>query len=260
MPKVHICLLTILKNVLYSFKNDFVQFATALNSGGCAIVKDFISAHYLEFVFIGRVAYAGFLGILFGIERMLREKDAGIRTHFIVAVGACLMMLISKYGFDDMGLRPADPSRIASQIVSGVGFLGAGLIVYQRESLHGLTSAAGIWLTAGVGMAVGSGMYIVPTVACVLVLGVLVFLNHKIKLLAAHHVSIVAISFEYSKKAAERIKNILKVRSFYGLKLSENDGKVIAKATVRTNEECTDDLLAETMHDPAVLSINRISE
>lgn len=223
-------------------------------------MKDFVAEHYLEFVFIGRVAYAGFLGIIFGIERMLREKDAGIRTHFVVAVGACLMMIVSKYGFDDMGLRPADPSRIASQIVSGVGFLGAGLIIYQRESLHGLTSAAGIWLTAGIGMAVGAGMYIVPTVACVLVLGVLVFLNHKIKLLAAHHVSIVAISFEYSKKAAERIKNMLKVHSFYGLKLSEIDGKVIAKATVHTNEDCTDDLLAETMHDPAVLSINRISE
>lgn len=222
-------------------------------------MHDFFVIHEQELVYIFRIAYAGLLGIVFGIERMLREKDAGIRTHFIVAIGACLMMLISKYGFSDM-FGKADASRIASQIVSGIGFLGAGLIVYQRESLHGLTTAAGIWLTAGMGMAVGAGMFIVPTVACVLVIAILTILNRRIKLLAAHHISIVAITFEYSKEAAEHLKQILKVHSFYGLKLSENDGKVIAKVTVRTNEECTDDLLAQTMHEPGVMAINRISE
>lgn len=220
---------------------------------------NFFLAHEQEFVYVIRIAYAGFLGIAFGIERMLREKDAGIRTHFIVATGACLMMLISKYGFADM-LGRADPSRIASQIVSGVGFLGAGLIIYQRESLHGLTSAAGIWLTAGTGMAVGAGMFIVPTVACVLVIAILTFLNRRIKLLAAHHIAIVAITFEYSKEAAEHIKQVLNVQSFYGLKLSESDGKVIAKVTVRTNEDCTDELLAQIMHEHGVMVINRISD
>lgn len=222
-------------------------------------MRDFFIIHEQELVYIFRIAYAGLLGGVFGVERMLREKDAGIRTHFIVAIGACLMMLISKYGFADM-LGRADPSRIASQIVSGVGFLGAGLIIYQRESLHGLTSAAGIWLTAGVGMAVGAGMFIVPTVACLLVIAFLTFLNRNIKLLAAHHIAVVAITFEYSKEAAERIKQILKVRSFYGLKFSESDGKIIAKVTVRTNEDCTEDLLAEIMHEPGVMVINRISE
>lgn len=222
-------------------------------------MRDFFIIHEQELVYIFRIAYAGLLGIVFGVERMLREKDAGIRTHFIVAIGACLMMLISKYGFGDMFGR-ADPSRIASQIVSGVGFLGAGLIIYQRESLHGLTSAAGIWLTAGVGMAVGAGMFIVPTLACLLVIAFLTFLNRNIKLLAAHHIAVVAITFEYSKEAAERIKQILKVRSFYGLKFSESDSKIIAKVTVRTNEDCTEDLLAEIMHEPGVMVINRISE
>lgn len=220
---------------------------------------DFFVIHEQELVYIFRIAYAGVLGIIFGVERMLREKDAGIRTHFIVAIGACLMMLISKYGFSDMAGR-ADPTRIASQIVSGVGFLGAGLIVYQRESLHGLTSAAGIWLTAGIGMAVGAGMFIVPTAVCILVIAILLFLNRRIKLLAVHHVSIVAITFEYSKEAAEHIKQILKVNSFYGFKLSENDGKVIAKVTVRTNENCTDDLLVQVMQELSVMAINRISE
>lgn len=222
------------------------------------MISDFFFSHEQEFVFILRVAYAGILGIIFGIERMLREKDAGIRTHFVVAVGACLMMLVSKYGFADV--ERTDPSRIASQIVSGIGFLGAGLIVYQRESLHGLTSAAGIWLTAGMGMAVGTGMYIEPAVACVLVLLVLTFLNHDTKLLAAHHVAVVAITFEYSKESAERIKQILKVQSFYGLKMSLDNNKIVAKVTVRTNEDCTDELLAEIMHETGVISINRISD
>lgn len=221
------------------------------------MVKEFFFTHEQEFVFILRVAYAGLLGILFGVERMLREKDAGIRTHFVVAVGACLMMLVSKYGFSDVAR--ADPSRVAAQIVSGIGFLGAGLIVYQRESLHGLTSAAGIWLTAGMGMAVGTGMYIEPAVVCLLVLVVLTFLNRDIKFLAAHHMALVAITFEYSKESADRIKQILKVQSFHGLKMSLDDDKIIAKVTVRTNEDCTDELLAKIMHETGVMSINRIS-
>jgi len=88
-------------------------------------------------------------------------KEAGIRTHFVVAVGASLMMVISKYGFQDqVGWDVAlDPSRIAAQVVSGVGFLGAGMIFMQRHTVKGLTTAAGIWATAGIGMAIGCGLY-----------------------------------------------------------------------------------------------------
>ncbi|MGN1076970.1 MAG: MgtC/SapB family protein, partial [Candidatus Gallimonas sp.] len=91
------------------------------------------------------------LGFLIGLERKMRSKEAGIRTHTIVCMGAALMMLVSKYGFAETS--DFDPSRIAAQIVSGIGFLGAGIIVYRQHEIHGLTTAAGVWATAGVGMA-----------------------------------------------------------------------------------------------------------
>jgi putative Mg2+ transporter-C (MgtC) family protein len=104
-----------------------------------------------------RIVVAGFLGYLIGYERTNRYKGAGMRTHAIVAMGAALMMVISKYGFRDV--PNFDASRIASQIVSGIGFLGAGVIFVKNHSVSGLTTAAGIWATAGVGMAIGAGDY-----------------------------------------------------------------------------------------------------
>lgn len=104
-----------------------------------------------------RIIVAGFFGYLIGYERKNRNKGAGMRTHAIVAMGAALMMVISKYGFRD--IPNFDGSRIAAQIVSGIGFLGAGVIFVKNNSVSGLTTAAGIWATAGVGMAIGSGAY-----------------------------------------------------------------------------------------------------
>ncbi len=111
-----------------------------------------------------RMVIAGICGSVIGLERSRRQKDAGIRTHMIVALGAALAMLVSKYGFFDLlqyeGLR-ADASRIASNVITGVGFLGAGVIFVRDVSIKGLTTAAGIWATASVGLAIGAGMYTV---------------------------------------------------------------------------------------------------
>ena len=101
------------------------------------------------------------LSALIGLERELRGKAAGVRTHTVVGVAAALIMLVSKYGFTDVLVRQVialDPSRVAAQIVSGIGFLGAGLIIVRRDSVHGLTTAATIWMTAAVGMACGGGL------------------------------------------------------------------------------------------------------
>ena len=92
------------------------------------------------------------LGFIIGLERKQRFKEAGIRTHTIVCFGAAIMTVISK------NIGAGDPGRIAAQIVSGVGFLGAGMIVYKQHEVKGLTTAAGIWATAGVGMACGAGL------------------------------------------------------------------------------------------------------
>ncbi len=113
----------------------------------------------LEAELLLRIVLAGIFGSFIGYERKNRFKVAGIKTHMIVCLASALMMIISKYGFSDVINH--DSSRIAAQIVSGVGFLGAGMIFVKNQNVQGLTTAAGIWATAGVGMAIGSGMYII---------------------------------------------------------------------------------------------------
>ena len=110
-----------------------------------------------------RIFVAGVMGILIGLEREYRAKEAGYRTHFLVALGSALMMIVSQYGFEDFlathdGLR-LDPSRIAAQVVSGISFIGLAVIYRNGSTLKGLTTAAGIWATAGIGLAIGAGMY-----------------------------------------------------------------------------------------------------
>ena len=122
--------------------------------------------------FIIRIGVAGLLGAIIGIEREIRSKEAGLKTHFLVAVGSALIMVVSKYAFSDIMNEEhmaLDPSRIAAQVVSGVGFLGAGTIIIQKQAVKGLTTA-GLWATAGIGLAIGAGMYVVGIGATILVL------------------------------------------------------------------------------------------
>jgi len=109
----------------------------------------------------GELGLAFVLSGLIGLEREVRQKAAGLRTHTLVGVAAALMTLVSKYGFSDVlvpGHIVLDPSRVAAQIVSGVGFIGAGLIFVRKDLVRGLTTAAVIWLVAGIGMACGGGL------------------------------------------------------------------------------------------------------
>ncbi|MGH2759296.1 MAG: MgtC/SapB family protein [Actinomycetota bacterium] len=105
-----------------------------------------------------RLVVAAAMGMAIGVERELREQAAGLRTHMLVAVGACLFTLVSAYGFESSS-GPVDPSRVAAQIVTGIGFLGAGAILREGLSVRGLTTAASLWVVAAVGMAVGLGMF-----------------------------------------------------------------------------------------------------
>ncbi len=133
-----------------------------------------------------RVVISLLCGAFVGIERTNRGKEAGIRTHAIVALASCLMMIISQYGFSDFFADFAqgnvdtrlDPSRIAAQIVSGIGFLGAGTIFIHKNVVTGLTTAAGIWAVAGVGMAIGCGMYFIG-ISCTVVIIVAQLILHK---------------------------------------------------------------------------------
>lgn len=114
-----------------------------------------------------RLLAAMAMGGLIGLERELRAKDAGLRTHFLVALGSALFTLVSQYGF---GADLKDSSRVAAQVVSGIGFLGAGTIIFQKNVVHGLTTAAGLWVTAAIGLSCGTGMFAVAGATTVLVL------------------------------------------------------------------------------------------
>jgi putative Mg2+ transporter-C (MgtC) family protein len=122
-----------------------------------------------------RLLLAGALGAVVGLDREYRAKEAGYRTHFLVSLGSALIMIVSQYGFMDVlhteGVQMRlDPSRIAAQVVTGIGFIGAGTIIFQRQIVRGLTTAAGIWATSGIGLAVGAGMYTLGILATALTL------------------------------------------------------------------------------------------
>lgn len=125
----------------------------------------------MEFIF--RVFVAALLGGIIGFEREYRAKEAGLRTHFLVAMGSALFMILSQFGFESQLGMPTislDPSRIASQVVTGIGFIGAGTIIFQKHVIKGLTTAAGLWVTSAIGLTCGSGMYLLAVTATLLVL------------------------------------------------------------------------------------------
>ena len=148
------------------------------------ILSQFSLAQTLEFFL--RIVVAGVFGAAIGFERTRRFKEAGIRTHVIVCTASALLMLVSKYGFTDMiagkalfeGSRGTDPARIAAQVISGISFLGAGVIFKNGSTVKGLTTAAGIWATAGIGLAVGAGMYWLGLFTTVLI-ATLQYLMHR---------------------------------------------------------------------------------
>ena len=136
---------------------------------------------YDNLEFLLRLLLSAALGALVGLERSKRRKEAGIRTHCIIACTSALFMIVSKYSFLDCaaieGLRGADPARIAAQVVSGISFLGAGVIFRNGSSIRGLTTAAGMWGTAAIGMAVGAGMYWLGLIEAAILVAIQIILH-----------------------------------------------------------------------------------
>ena len=194
------------------------------------------------------------LGFLIGIERKIRSKEAGIRTHTIVCFGAALMMVVSLYAFNG----EADSARVAAQIVSGVGFLGAGMIVYNQHEVRGLTTAAGVWATAGVGMACGAGMYVIAIGAtAILIIAQCVF-HLNIRLFTHKKIYSIKIEFYQSADENEKIKELFGTDRFHHLVISRTDGKVVYSATLNTDKEFSSARLKEIMiENPFIASIER---
>lgn len=178
--------------------------------------------------FVLRISVAGALGAAIGIEREYRAKGAGFRTHFLVCLGSALIMVVSMYGFDDVidGVSVRlDPSRIAGQVITGIGFIGAGTIIFQKQVVRGLTTAAGIFATAGIGLAIGSGMYWLGVIATVLVLiGMEIFLFTHAKTGGT------SVLFAYSCGSSESLKLISEEMLRLNCRILTYDTTIVSQA------------------------------
>ena len=195
---------------------------------------------------------ASLLGFVIGLERKFRNKEAGIRTHTIVAFGSALMMIISANAFDDN----ADTARVAAQIVAGIGFLGAGIIVYKKNMVQGLTTAAGVWATAGVGMACGGGLWWVAIVSAIILVLLQWFLHGK--MFRHRKVFSIKIIFIQTTDEREQIKKIFDIDRYNKLVVERKDSQLIYQAIIDTDIEYSSAELDEIMKkNEFVCSIER---
>ena len=210
--------------------------------------------HYLLNILLAVV-----LGFAIGYERKLRYKEAGIRTHTIVCAGSALIMVVSKYGFAD--IMEYDASRVAAQIVSGIGFLGAGIIIYRKHEIHGLTTAAGVWATAGVGMAAGAGLYLVALGAAVVLIGVQCLFHVRCKFFRTKKYFQIKICFVSDGEENGTIKELFQTDRFNRLVIERKDGETVYHATLNTDKEYSSQRLTEIMaQHPFIRSIERCDE
>jgi len=209
----------------------------------------------VEAVYLLRILVAAALGFIIGVERKMRYKEAGMKTHALVACGAALMTLIGKYGFAATG----DGSRVAAQVVTGIGFLGAGIIMYRRDSLRGVTTAAGIWATAGVGMASGAGMYILAVGAAFLIVFLQFLLHLPISFFKTKLFFIYRIKFVCADNENEMIKEIFGVKSYSRVNYYSTDNGVSASAEISTNKIISDDDIKKIVFENSfITSIERV--
>lgn len=208
----------------------------------------------IELICVLRMALALALGFAIGFERKLRFKEAGIRTHTIVCVGACLYMIISKFGF-----QGADTSRVAAQIVSGIGFIGAGMIFYHKEAVHGLTTAAGIWATAAIGMAAGAGMYVISASATALIILVQCIMHLNLKVFKQKRYLRFKIVFVCKNgDEKETIKEMFSVKRFSKISAKKEGDDIVYSAEITSEKEVTDQNIFVALTDHAFIrSIER---
>ena len=183
----------------------------------------------MNWTLIIRLVVACLLAFVVGLDREYRAKDAGLKTHFLVSLGSALFMIISRYGFDNS--TQVDFSRVAAQVVSGIGFIGAGTIIFQKQIVRGLTTAASLWSVSAIGMAAGAGMYAVAVAATLLTLIGLEAFGYIFKKLAARRIYISILVG--NKQMAQTVYNDLKkvgyqILSYEMNKLDNADGYRVA--------------------------------
>lgn len=195
----------------------------------------------MSYDFIIRILAAAVIGGVIGLEREYRAKEAGFRTHFLVALGSALFTVVSQFGFEQTDGETShislDPSRVASQVVTGIGFIGAGIIIFQKHAVRGLTTAAGLWVTSAIGLACGSGLYFLAFITMILVLICLEVLYFIVRGVESKHISVTFSSL--SKDMVTEIIDILKnegleVKSYH-IKHSYNENATHYKMNVDIN-------------------------
>ncbi|NLC16843.1 MAG: MgtC/SapB family protein [Clostridiales bacterium] len=210
-----------------------------------------------QLVFIGQVLCAMVLGSLIGLERKLREKEAGLRTHALVAGGACLLMIVSKYGF----LGNFDSARVAAQIVTGIGFLGAGMILFKKHSIHGLTTAAGIWVTAAIGMCVGAELYYLSLGITLIIVIFQYVMRLNINPLRSKDFITYKIKFYSQDNEQELIKEIFGAKNFIQFNLEYEDQCLVCTGIIRSLKLKQDKDLKDIMEKHKfIINIEKIIE
>lgn len=200
---------------------------------------------YDNLEFFIRILLSAVLGALVGLERTKRQKEAGIRTHCIIACAAAVFMILSKYAFVDpadvLGTRGADGARIAAQVVSGISFLGAGVIFKNGNSIRGLTTAAGIWATSAIGMAIGAGMYWVGLITTVIMMVAQVVLHRFPVAGDAAVTQELAVSMADTPELHQALTRLLNDHGgcVTDSALSRNDVHIAMELTVRLAEPIT---------------------
>ena len=204
-----------------------------------------------------RIVAAGICGAIVGLERSKRLKEAGLRTHCVVAVAAALIMVLSKHGFAELGL--GDPARLAAQIVSGIGFLGAGVIFKNGNVVRGITTAAGIWAVAAIGMAFGAGMYVIGSFTTFFMIIIQIVL-HKFPVgNDAHNTNEIKIVMLDTSESRQIMKS--KFKSEWGLVVGakafrENDRRML-QLTVKATSTMTPEKLLKLLDDyPEIISVS----
>lgn len=189
---------------------------------------EFISNQLGQWEYIVRIILASACGSLIGLERSHRQKEAGVRTHLIVCLGACLMVVVSKYGFFDVIVRDSvqvDAARVASNVITGISFLCAGVIFVKGGSIRGLTTSAGLWATSAIGLAMGAGLYMVAIFTTALVIFLQSFL-HKL------------LRWETSPNTEIRLVLVDKPDTMMSLRtFLDNNGIEVEEYSVKKNSE-----------------------
>ncbi len=221
-------------------------------------------------ILLARLFIAALCGLTIGVERTARSKEAGMRTHAIVCFAAALMMIVSKYAFADLplgatetGVRGADSARIAAQVVSGIGFLGAGIIFYKRDLLHGLTTAAGVWATAGIGLAIGAGMIITGIIATILLVAMQLILHRVGKHVKRRESCLLKITISAGEENnISALNDLLKIVRIERFRTSKDEqGTTIAQLEAISYEPWTPEALYKIVSDtPYIKSIEKLEE